>query len=86
MTKYTPSADMVRQLKSAFTYHIPKDDQQERYTKINDAAKEFAKVIIKCTPTGREQSLSITKLQECRMWANAAIAIGEDAPKIIPTE
>ena len=57
-----------------FTYHPPKGDQAERYVKLRDKAREFAVEIAALTPESREQSLSLTALEESVFWANAAIA------------
>lgn len=64
-------------LEKRFTYHAPKPGQPERYTLLRDKAKEFAQLIYGNTPTSREQSLALTKLEESVMWANAAIARNE---------
>ena len=60
-----------------FTYHPPKGDQPERYVRIREQAKDFAAVIESMCPSSRERSLAFTKLEECVMWANAAIARNE---------
>lgn len=60
-----------------FTYHPPKGDQVERYEVIRNAALEFARVIVANTPYSREQSLSLTHIEEASMMANAAIARNE---------
>jgi hypothetical protein len=57
-----------------FTYHPPKADQPKRYVMIRDQAKELAVLLVMETPDSREQSLALTALEECVMWANAAIA------------
>lgn len=62
------------QIEVAFTYHPPKPGQPERYTAIRDKAKELALLIFDNTPVSREQSLALTDLEQCVMWANAAIA------------
>lgn len=62
------------ELENRFSYHKPFGDQPERYVKIRDTAKELAIVILDCTPESREQSLALTNLEECVMWANAGIA------------
>lgn len=67
----------IEELNKRFTYHPPKNDQVERYQTIRDVGKEFAKTIASFTPESREQSLALTKLEECVMWANAAIARNE---------
>lgn len=60
-----------------FTYHAPKNDQQERYVALREAARHFADMITLNCPASRERSLAITCLQNTMMWANASIAIHE---------
>lgn len=64
-------------IEKGFHYHAPKGDQAERYEEINDAARNLAEVINRNCPPSREKSSAITKLQESKMWANAAIACNE---------
>ena len=61
-------------IENAFTYHAPKDGQPEKYQAIREKAKELAYLIKELVPDSREQSLAITKLEECSMWANAGVA------------
>lgn len=61
-------------LEKRFTYHAPKPGQPELYEKIRRQAKELARLIVASTPEGREQSLSLTNLEEAVFWANAGIA------------
>lgn len=68
---------MNEQIEKAFTYHAPKSNQPERYTEIRDTAKSLALLIDTHCPNSREKSLSMTKLEECAMWANASIARNE---------
>jgi len=65
------------QIERTFTYHSPKDDQPERYVKLRDEAKNLAYLIVRNTPTSREQSLALTHLEEAIFYANAAIARNE---------
>lgn len=60
-----------------FQYHAPHGDQAERYIALREKAKELAVLIQGSTPDSREQSVALTNLQQCVMWANAAIAINE---------
>ena len=60
-----------------FTYHPSKDDQTARYISIRNTAHDFAKLLDQFCPDSREKSLAFTKLEECVMWANAAIARNE---------
>lgn len=69
--------DMGAELERRFTYHAPKEDQPARYTGIRNRARELAELIVQYTPSSREQSLALTKLEEAVMWANAAIARNE---------
>ena len=73
--------DKIRfqQIEAAFTYHAPHGDQASRYEQIRGKARELALLLLQSCPESREKSLALTKLQECSMWANAAIAINEAA-------
>lgn len=60
------------------TYHKPHDDHQAKlFGEISCTAGELAVVIKDNCPESRERSLAFTKLEECVMWANAAIARNE---------
>lgn len=61
-------------LENRFSYHKPNGEQQEIYPLIRDKAKEFAYMIKKYVPNGREQLCALTKLEEVVMWANAGIS------------
>lgn len=65
---------MGNNFENVFTYHAPKEGQPEKYTAIREKAKELAYLIDELVPDSREKSLSITKLEEMTMWANAGIA------------
>lgn len=69
--------DIRAQIENSFTYHPPKGDQQTKYVTLRDKAKELAHIIVDLTPSSREQSTAITKLEEAIMWANKAIACNE---------
>lgn len=60
-----------------FTYHPPKEGQPEKYVAIRNKGKELAELIDELCPNSREKSLSMTKLEESIMWANASIARNE---------
>lgn len=66
------------ELENRFTYHAPEGNQAERYENIRMVAKGFAAMILSNTPESREQSLSITRLEEAVFWANASIARREN--------
>lgn len=68
---------MNQQIENNFTYHPPREGQPEKYTLIREKAKELALLVDELSPNSREKSLSMTKLEEAVMWANAAIARNE---------
>lgn len=67
----------IQSLKNKFTYHPPKGDQQNRYILLRDTAYNLSVLICQNSEPSREQSLAITKLEECIMWTNAGIARNE---------
>jgi hypothetical protein len=71
-------------LEKRFTYHPPTPEQRVAYERIRGEAGAFAMAIAALCPTGREAALAITKLEECVMWANAAVARG-GTPSMAPT-
>lgn len=57
-----------------FTYHAPKEGQQEKYLAIRNKAKELAEVIVDNTPSCPDQTVAIRKVREAVMVANQSIA------------
>jgi hypothetical protein len=53
-----------RQIENNFTYHPPKVNQPEKYTRLRVKAKELAYLIDELCPESREQSLAITQLNQ----------------------
>lgn len=62
-------------LENVFSYHAPKEGDPEKYTKIRNAAKDLARVILENTPPCADQSAALRKVREAVMTANAAIAL-----------
>lgn len=69
MTKYD--------LQHNFTYHPPTKEQAERYKLLRAFGLDMGKVIEDYCPESAERTLAFRKLEECIMWANAAIARNE---------
>lgn len=65
---------MNQTLENNFMYHAPKEGQSETYELLRTKSKELAYLIDKLCPNSREKSISMTKLEEVSMWANASIA------------
>lgn len=55
-------------------YHAPKDEQPEKYEKLRLKVRELAELIELLCPDSREKSMAFTNVEQCVMWANAAIA------------
>jgi len=74
---YTPQEDLKNRIERDFSYHAPKDDQPQRYTKLREQAKALALLIAEATPPSREQSLALMHLENAIFYANASIARNE---------
>ena len=68
------NSEMLDEIDIRFKYHAPKLDQPDRYNEMRSLAKRMAVSIVRLSPSSRERSLALTKLDEVVMWANAAIA------------
>jgi len=67
------------ELRHRFFYHQPNAFALACHKKIQEQAFEFALDLVAVCPAGRALSVALTKLEECRMWANAAVAHRDDA-------
>lgn len=56
-----------------FTIPNPTSTKFRRDNMLHEVARDFALTIQMNCPESREKSLAITKLEECIMWASAAI-------------
>lgn len=66
-----------RDIENWFSYHSPTQEQVGRFEKLREAAKQFAYVIVECTPECADQAAALRQLRETVMSANAAIACNE---------
>jgi hypothetical protein len=60
-----------------FNYHAPDEIKKAAHESARNLCKALAHQILIITPESREQSLALTKLEECMFWTNAAIARNE---------
>jgi hypothetical protein len=58
-----------------FKYQAPNDFTIPKYAAINQAAKNFAEVVLANCPRGADMSAAIRLIRDARMTANAAIAL-----------
>ena len=77
MRVYDTTQKPTPELEKRFSYHPPRDDQVERYEGICECARALGVLLNTGCPPSRELSLAFTKLEECVMWSNAAIARNE---------
>lgn len=66
------SEEIVAEL---FKYHPPNSETIPKYAAINQAAKNFAEVILSNCPSGLDRAAAINAIRQARMTANAAIAL-----------
>lgn len=62
-----------------FEYRSPEQDQIPQYQVVADAMAHTYRILLRAAPRCAERTLAIRKLQEARMWANAAIAFKGEA-------
>lgn len=65
----------IEDLDNRFDFHpASTEEKRNEHTSIRQSCKRLAYEINSSVPDSREKSLAITALEECMMWANAAIA------------
>ena len=76
------------ELRKRFIYHeATSGDVRRGHERVQEITLLAARELDELLPTGRAKSLAITKLEEVRMWANAAIAHEQKAyPTLISPE
>lgn len=65
-------AEIVAEL---FKYQPPTERTQPSFTTINQAAKNFAEVVLSVCPRGMDRTVAINYIRLARMLANAAVAL-----------
>ena len=62
-------------LAELFRYHSPTPETLPKYAAINQAAKNFAEVVLQNCPSSADRSAAIRLIRDARMTANAAVAL-----------
>jgi hypothetical protein len=62
-------------LHELFSYHPPTPTTLPKFQAINQAAKNFAEIILQNCPAGNDRAQAIGAIRMARMVANAAIAL-----------
>ena len=66
------TAEILREL---FTYHPPTPETLPKFAAINQAAKNFAEVVLQNCPGSADRSAAIRLIRDARMTANASVAL-----------
>ena len=62
------------EVKRRFNYHAPQSAERVKgHEHIRTALRVAARIVLQETPSSREQSLAITKLEEAMFWAMLVI-------------
>lgn len=62
-------------LAELFKYHPPTADTLPKFAAINQAAKNFAEIVLQNCPSSADRSAAIRSIRDARMTANAAVAL-----------
>lgn len=62
-------------LAELFKYHAPTDETIPKFAAINQAAKNFAEVVLQNCPRGQDRRRAIDMIRDARMVANASVAL-----------
>jgi hypothetical protein len=62
-------------LAELFRYHAPNPETLPKYSAINQAAKNFAEVVLQNCPRSADRSAAIRLIRDARMTANASVAL-----------
>ncbi len=65
-------------VRECFTYHKPDDVRAAKHESVNTQTAALAELYMDVCPESPEATLAVRKLQEARMWANAAIATNQE--------
>lgn len=64
------------ELENRFRYHKPTAESLKKHEIVTESTLALAKLLRDTCPEGRNLSIALTHLEDVRMRANAAIAIG----------
>lgn len=65
----------IRDIENRFAFHSAETETKKaEHEMVRAACRTLAKYLLEMTPSCREQSLAITKLEEVMFWSNAALA------------
>ena len=69
-----PTQEEQEDIVNRFTYHTPSSDGVDKHAALTNGFVMLAGQVVAICPPGRERSLVLTKLEEAKFWASAAVA------------
>lgn len=69
------TAEQQAELDHAYGYHAPTPTQIELYQAINEAAKNFERVVLQTCPSSADRTFATRQIRDARMTANRSIAL-----------
>ena len=73
---FDPLTDLA--IEDRVTYHAPSEGGVERHRMLSEVVALSMRTVRDLCPNCREASLALTKLEEAKMWASAAVARHEE--------
>lgn len=70
--------ELVERIERSLTNVTPTPEGIERIERVREVGKKLGSVIAMNCPLSREQSLALTHLENCIMWAVKGIVLEED--------
>lgn len=70
-----PLMTEAQTLSELFKYHPPTEITLPKFAAINQAAKNFAEVVLQNCPSSADRSAAIRLIRDARMTANASVAL-----------
>ncbi len=62
------------EIRNRFNYHPPGDEGKARHECLSLHLENVAHIVDQTCPASREKSLAMTRLEEAKFWASAAVA------------
>lgn len=72
------TAEQEQEIDHAYTYHPTTPEQIERYAAINEAAKNFERVVLENCPSSADRTFATRQIRDARMTANRSIALHKE--------
>lgn len=75
------TAEQQADLDHAYGYHAPTLEQEACYRLIDQAAKNFERVVLQACPSSADRTFATRQIRDARMTANRSIALHKETAK-----